>query len=71
VWFRGVHSDVGGSYKESTIGLAKIALEWMLVQLTGSQLKLRIQINRKQAEIMLGKGQLSPPMAGLPKFLSA
>lgn len=28
VWFAGVHSDVGGSYKKE--GLSKIALEWML-----------------------------------------
>ncbi|QEG38123.1 T6SS phospholipase effector Tle1-like catalytic domain-containing protein [Roseimaritima ulvae] len=32
VWFAGVHSDVGGGYPEDESGLAKIALEWMLVQ---------------------------------------
>ena len=32
VWFRGVHSDVGGSYPEKQSGLAKIALEWMMVE---------------------------------------
>jgi uncharacterized protein (DUF2235 family) len=30
VWFAGVHSDVGGGYKEAQSGLAKIALKWML-----------------------------------------
>jgi uncharacterized protein (DUF2235 family) len=30
IWFAGVHSDVGGSYKEAQSGLAKIALKWML-----------------------------------------
>lgn len=28
VWFRGVHSDVGGSYKED--GLSNVALNWMI-----------------------------------------
>lgn len=32
VWFAGVHSDVGGGYPEKESGLAKIALEWMLVE---------------------------------------
>ncbi len=32
VWFSGVHSDIGGSYTESESGLAKITLEWMLVE---------------------------------------
>ncbi|WP_442509399.1 DUF2235 domain-containing protein [Novipirellula sp. SH528] len=32
VWFAGVHSDIGGGYPEDESGLAKIALEWMLVQ---------------------------------------
>jgi uncharacterized protein (DUF2235 family) len=30
VWFPGVHSDVGGGYKESEAGLSKIALKWMV-----------------------------------------
>ena len=30
VWFAGVHSDVGGSYKIEESGLSNIALEWML-----------------------------------------
>ncbi|HKF22776.1 MAG TPA: DUF2235 domain-containing protein [Candidatus Angelobacter sp.] len=30
IWFAGVHSDVGGGYKEAQSGLAKIALKWML-----------------------------------------
>ena len=32
VWFAGVHSDVGGGYLEQESGLAKISLEWMLVE---------------------------------------
>ncbi|WP_372721460.1 DUF2235 domain-containing protein [Novipirellula sp.] len=32
VWFAGVHSDVGGGYPKDESGLAKTALEWMLVQ---------------------------------------
>lgn len=30
VWFAGVHADIGGGYKESESGLAKISLQWML-----------------------------------------
>ena len=30
VWFSGVHSDVGGSYKQSESGLANIPLKWMI-----------------------------------------
>jgi hypothetical protein len=63
-----VHSDVGGSYPESTSGLAKIVLEWMLVQLTDPQLNLGIQINRRKAEIVLGKSEPSPAVPGLPRF---
>jgi uncharacterized protein (DUF2235 family) len=40
VWFSGVHSDVGGSYKEHTSGLSKIALEWMFVQAAEADLHL-------------------------------
>lgn len=32
VWFSGVHSDVGGGYKEEESGLAKEALQWMLIE---------------------------------------
>lgn len=38
VWFAGVHSDVGGSYKKE--GLSKIALEWMLCEASHFGLKL-------------------------------
>jgi len=30
VWFSGVHSDIGGSYKQSQSGLANIPLKWMI-----------------------------------------
>lgn len=30
VWFAGVHSDIGGGYKETESGLAKIPLKWMV-----------------------------------------
>jgi hypothetical protein len=32
VWFAGVHCDIGGGYCEEESGLAKIALQWMMVQ---------------------------------------
>jgi uncharacterized protein (DUF2235 family) len=38
VWFSGVHSDIGGGYKE--VGLSDIALEWMLKKAEGAGLRL-------------------------------
>jgi uncharacterized protein (DUF2235 family) len=32
VWFPGVHADVGGGYPEAESGLAKLALQWMLLE---------------------------------------
>jgi uncharacterized protein (DUF2235 family) len=51
VWFRGVHSDVGGSYPESQSGLSKIALEWMLVEAE----KAGLAIDQYKAETVLGR----------------
>lgn len=39
VWFVGVHSDVGGSYKE--VGLSDIALLWMLERAEACGMRLR------------------------------
>jgi uncharacterized protein (DUF2235 family) len=39
VWFSGVHSDVGGSYPERQSGLAKIPLEWIIVEAQHTGLK--------------------------------
>jgi len=38
VWFAGVHSDIGGSYKES--GLADITLKWMVNKAVGAGLRV-------------------------------
>jgi len=38
VWFPGVHSDVGGGYRENENGLSDIALEWMLEKARGCNL---------------------------------
>ena len=32
VWFSGVHSDIGGGYKEQESGAAKIPLKWMVTE---------------------------------------
>jgi uncharacterized protein (DUF2235 family) len=45
VWFAGVHSDVGGGYKEKESGLAKIALQWMLDE--ASSAGLRVDANKR------------------------
>jgi len=47
VWFAGVHSDVGGSYKESESQLSQIALRWVVseAELAG----LRVAAARKAA----------------------
>jgi len=41
VWFPGVHSDVGGWYKEA--GLSDIALKWMLLNAEWCEIKLNDQ----------------------------
>jgi uncharacterized protein (DUF2235 family) len=51
VWFRGVHSDVGGSYPEHESGLSKIALEWMLIEAE----KAGLLIDCRRAETVLGR----------------
>ncbi|MEE8522848.1 MAG: DUF2235 domain-containing protein, partial [Thermoanaerobaculia bacterium] len=40
VWFAGVHSDVGGGYPTEETGLAKTALEWMVVESRNQGLKI-------------------------------
>jgi uncharacterized protein (DUF2235 family) len=50
VWFRGVHSDVGGSYPEQESGLSKITLEWMLVEAQNAGLAIDI----RKAQTVLG-----------------
>jgi uncharacterized protein (DUF2235 family) len=50
VWFAGVHSDVGGGYPESQSGLAKIALEWMLVE----AFRAGMLVDRAHADCHLG-----------------
>jgi hypothetical protein len=40
VWFRGVHSDIGGSYPEHESGLSKVALEWMLIEAREAGLRI-------------------------------
>ena len=52
VWFAGVHSDVGGSYREAESQLSQIALQWMLAE--AEQAGLRIDAERK-ADILGAK----------------
>jgi uncharacterized protein (DUF2235 family) len=42
VWFCGVHSDVGGGYKEEESGLSKITLEWMIGEIKAAPDALRL-----------------------------
>jgi uncharacterized protein (DUF2235 family) len=51
VWFPGVHCDVGGGYAESTSGLSKIALEWMLAEAHSRDLFL----DKARTDLVLGK----------------
>lgn len=51
VWFSGVHADVGGGYRPSESGLAKIAFEWIIRTAVGhglqvDQAALNTQINQ-------------------------
>lgn len=46
VWFPGVHSDVGGGFKENETGLSDIALQWMLEKAKSCNLNFdKISIN--------------------------
>jgi uncharacterized protein (DUF2235 family) len=47
VWFAGVHSDVGGGYREAESQLSKISLRWMLCE--SEQAGLRVDATRKAA----------------------
>ncbi len=49
VWFPGVHSDVGGGYKESEAGLSKITLLWMVTEAESAGL----QINAAMVPVIL------------------
>jgi uncharacterized protein (DUF2235 family) len=51
VWFSGVHSDVGGSYREEQSGLSKIALEWMLIEAE----KAGLLVDCQKVQIVLGR----------------
>lgn len=44
VWFAGVHSDIGGGYKEKESGLSKFPLRWMIDE--AASLQDGLQINK-------------------------
>jgi len=48
VWFAGVHSDVGGGYKET--GLSDIALHWMIDRAYGHGVKIKASAVNKLQE---------------------
>jgi len=56
VWFAGVHCDVGGGYRETESGLAKIALAWMLEEAEAQQLL----VDPVRKEEVLGRTKGSP-----------
>jgi uncharacterized protein (DUF2235 family) len=62
VWFTGVHSDIGGSYKEGDAGLSKIAFEWLLVE----AVKHGLRVEDQRVQVVLGKA--SPPPF-LPRYV--
>jgi uncharacterized protein (DUF2235 family) len=45
VWFAGVHSDIGGSYKEA--GLSNITLKWMLDEARSQGLLIKEEVYKK------------------------
>jgi len=55
VWFAGVHSDIGGGYPMQESGLAKLTLEWMMVELQGYGLRFT-----EEAEALLYPGTSGP-----------
>lgn len=64
VWFSGVHSDIGGSYKECESGLSKIALKWMLDEAT----KAGLHLQKQKVETVLGLLPDGPFEPGLPRY---
>jgi uncharacterized protein (DUF2235 family) len=65
VWFSGVHSDVGGSYREKQSGLSKIPLEWMFVEAHRAGLK----IDFRKVGTVLGLANAFPHVRGLPDYV--
>ena len=57
VWFPGVHSDIGGSYRQSESTLSNNALEWMLVEAKAQG--LRTQPEREK--MIFGEPSTPPP----------
>jgi uncharacterized protein (DUF2235 family) len=51
VWFPGVHADVGGGYPEAESGLAKNALQWLLVEAHNAGLLT----DKSREDLVLGK----------------
>lgn len=62
VWFPGSHCDVGGGYSETTSGLSKIALEWMVAQATDAGMLF----DNCRVATVLGRGDpgFVPPQPG-------
>lgn len=59
VWFAGVHCDIGGGYRESQSGLAKLALEWMLREAEQHQLLID-DAARQRVLGEAGQGRVRP-----------
>ena len=51
VWFPGVHSDVGGGYREEESGLSKISLRWMLME----AIYAGVRLDDEKVETILGR----------------
>ena len=62
VWFAGVHSDIGGGYRESESGLAKVTLQWMIREATRADLLVQQSV----VDEVLGRtpGDYAPVNAG-------
>lgn len=60
VWFAGVHSDVGGGYKEEESGLSKIALQWMLDEAREKGLMID-DARYREVLGMVDGGRFAPP----------
>lgn len=57
VWFAGVHSDVGGGYRDQEGALSKISLSWMLREAAA----VGLLIDEARRDAILGNGSLSQP----------
>jgi len=70
VWFSGVHSDIGGGYREEESGLSKITLDWMIREAVQAGLLVQGERVEKELGKRGGNSALPDPLAPLHSSLA-